>query len=356
MGIKKFLLIFLFGMISGLLVSPFASGTPQKAVKSPVSISVAKTSDLIAPVSEEEVLGANTSQEEIKNEIEYSELRPVKAIEISDNSGNWESGQLTTALEISKQKLANVASGSAQEKAEEATNSAKPKEKPISQPIITSRGSLTIAVLGDSMVDTMGPGLPYLDRALKRYYPNYNFNLLNYGAGGTNIEYGISRLTSTYSYLGKSVPALVSTHPDIVIAESFGYNPWGGEKADLDKHWLAMAKIVDILKAQTQAKILFLSTIAPNKANFGAGPAGVNWDKSQAWQHAEKINKYLENTVRFAASQNLPVVNAYHPSLANGDGNLSYINPGDHIHPNVAGCEFIAGLVAQKINNLGWIK
>jgi hypothetical protein len=179
--------------------------------------------------------------------------------------------------------------------------------------------------------------------------------LLNYGAGGTNIEYGIQRITQDYEYLGKKIPALVKTNPDIVVIESFAYNPWGVEQSDLDRHWLAMAKIVDLLKSQTSAKILFMATIAPNKANFGSGPAGVNWDKDTSYLHAAKIEKYINSTIRFAQSQGYAYIDAYTPSIVSGDGNLAYINPGDHIHPSVSGCQFIARLVALKLISLGWI-
>lgn len=328
MNIKETLLIFILGLFIGVGVSPYASGTPQDFFISPVSLSMAQTKDLLVPLAEGEVLGAMTEAkspppvtfENLQNLVDQEDNEPVKQDEENKNE--------ISALALSEKNK---------------------RTNPV-------KGELTVAVLGDSMVDTMGPSLPYLEKALKNYYPEFHFHLLNYGAGGTNIDYGVQRLTQPYEYLGKTIPALVSTKPDIVIVESFAYNPWGAEKSDLDRHWLAMAKVIDILKSQTQAKILFLATIAPNKANFGAGPNGINWAKDQAWQHAEKINLYLENSVRFAQSQNIPVVDAYHPSLVAGDGNLAYINASDHIHPSVSGCQFIANLLAQKLNSLGWIK
>jgi lysophospholipase L1-like esterase len=353
MNIKHTALIFLIGLVVGIGISPLTTTKPQIAISSPVSVSMAQTKDLISPISEGEVLGAMTTEPVRKNEsfgdlmkVEESSVGQEQTIEDKINTGNQPINS-----EVVKQE-----EPSPQPSPNQTTEKAVVSQAPLRQGYAgQAKKQFTIAVLGDSMVDTMGPGLPYLEKALKNYYPNYQFNLLNYGAGGTNIEYGIQRLTSDYEYLGKSIPALVSTHPDIVIVESFAYNPWGDQQTFLDKHWLAMAKVVDVLKAQTQAKIMFMATIAPNKDNFGSGPAGVNWSKDQAWAHADKISKYLENTLRFAASQNIPVIDAYHPSIVNGDGDLSYINPGDHIHPSVAGCEFIASLMAKKLLSLGWL-
>ena len=343
MKIKKILLIFLIGLIVGVGLSPFASGKPKDFLVSPISVSLAETNSLVLPMPERKVLG-EANKLELQKQNDFNALRQKpKTIVLDKPATQSATAKPMTALEFSK---ANSQSAPVvNKKIPETQNSTSSENK----------GSLTIAVLGDSMVDTMGQHLPYINSALKNYYPNYFFNLLNYGAGGTNIEYGVQRLTSGYDYLGKPIPSLVSTNPDIVIIESFAYNPWGGNQSDLDRQWLAMANAVDIIKSQTQAKILFLSTIAPSKTQFGQGPGGVNWSSDQARQHAQKIEKYLQNTINFANSQGYPLVDAYHPSIVNGDGNLSYISAHDHIHPSVAGCQFIAGLIAQKLVSLGWL-
>jgi hypothetical protein len=47
----------------------------------------------------------------------------------------------------------------------------------------TTQGPATIAILGDSMVDTLGRDLKSLSQTLSQYYPRVTFNLLNYGVG-----------------------------------------------------------------------------------------------------------------------------------------------------------------------------
>jgi len=227
-----------------------------------------------------------------------------------------------------------------------ATISAAPTPTPIT-PHPARQKHYAIAMLGDSMTDTLGPELPHLKKKLNSLFPGTTFTLLNYGVGATNIDYGITRITNPYTYLGKDIPSLVSQSPDIVIIESFGYNPYPFEQGALDKHWLALATAVDLIRNRLPAaKIIIAVTIAPNSQVFATGAAGLSFTQEGRTAHTNTIKGYLDSTVKFAQSQDLPLADAYHPSLmSNGDGNTLYINPGDHIHYSEAGRD----LVAQKI-------
>ena len=232
----------------------------------------------------------------------------------------------------------------------EATTAAIPTT-PSPTPTTTRKRNVTIAVLGDSMVDTLGPGVPHLQSKLAAFFSTTHFNILNYGVGATNAEYGLERLTHDYTYLGNHIASLVSQHPDMVVVESFGYNPFSIGEGALDRHWLTMAKIIDVLKGQIPGvKIVIAATIAPNAKTFGDGAAGLSFGPIDKWQHVDVIKKYLDSTVRFAQSQHLPLANIYNPSLgSDGNGNLAYINPGDHIHYSDAGRELFAQKVTEAI-------
>jgi lysophospholipase L1-like esterase len=211
-------------------------------------------------------------------------------------------------------------------------------------PIVTKQKSYSIAVLGDSMVDTLGPGLPQMQDSLKKQYPKTNFTLYNYGVGATNIEYGIYRITHEYTYLGVQIPALVSKHPDIVIIESFGYNPFPFDEGALDKHWLSLATATDTIRQNLPgAKIVMAATIAPNAKLFGDGAPGLSFTMEDKRKRTQTIKQYLESTIKFANSQHYPLIDAYHPSLnSEGNGNPKYINPGDHIHTSDEGKRLFA--------------
>jgi len=219
-------------------------------------------------------------------------------------------------------------------------------EEPLPSFPITRKSSYTIAVLGDSMVDTLGPGVPHLKSALKSVFPRTSFTIYNYGVGGTNIDYGLARLTSDYLYLDTPVPALVNRYPDIVVVESFAYNPYSFDEGALEKHWLALASIVDNLKKRVpDVKIIIAATISPDSTTFGDGAANLAYSREDKQKKTDIIKSYLQNAIRFAQSQNLPLADAYTPSLAQP---AKYINPGDHIHPSDGG----KALFAQKITEI----
>lgn len=223
-------------------------------------------------------------------------------------------------------------------------------EEPEPTPRTTRKSFYTIAVLGDSMVDTLGPGVPHLADALKKIYPRTQFTIYNYGVGGTNIDYGLQRITSDYLYLDSPVPALVSRMPDVVVVESFGYNPYSFDEGALDKHWLVLAKIVDTLKGRIpNVKIVIAVTVAPDSSTFGDGAAGLAYTSQDKQKKTTVIKEYLESTVRFALSQNLPLADAFHPSLI---APAKYINGGDHIHPSEEGKQLFAQKVTDAILSL----
>lgn len=212
----------------------------------------------------------------------------------------------------------------------------------------------TIALLGDSMIDTLGHDLPHLRNLLTSSYPDYTFNLLNYGQGGTDLDSGLFRLTNSTNYLGTDYPALLSQKVDILVVESFAYNHWSGQFFDLDRQWLTIAKIIDTVKMNSPAtKIILAATIAPNTKTFGDGK--LNWPKQLKWDGATITKGYLQNIVNFATSEHYPLADAYHPSMsANGDGDEKYINQGDHIHPSNEGALFFSQKILETIrqNNL----
>lgn len=207
------------------------------------------------------------------------------------------------------------------------------------------KSTYTVALLGDSMTDTLGKDLPQLKNLLHQNFPSYSFALLNYGQGSTNIESGLYRLTNTTNYLGRSYPPLLSYKPDILVVESFAYNHWGPEESDLNRQWIDIAKIIDTVRENSPAtKIILASSIAPNASIFGDG--ALNWNSDQKWTAAQTVKSYLQNLTNFATSQHFPLADAYHPSLGtDGNGIPTYINNGDHLHPSDEG----KTLYSQKI-------
>jgi len=209
---------------------------------------------------------------------------------------------------------------------------------------------VTIAVLGDSMIDTLGPGLPKLLSSLKLYYPNRQFQILNYGFGSSNLEHGLYRLTNDHNYLGQPIPSLLSQKPDIIIIESFAYNNFGNSQSGIDRQWLTLGAITTTIKDKLpQSKIIMAATIAPNSVIFGNGIANTHFTAMEKMEKTNTIKLYLQNLVNFATSQGFPLADAYHLSLDGSEGQKDLINSTDNLHPSDSGNQFFCDTIAKAI-------
>lgn len=212
----------------------------------------------------------------------------------------------------------------------------------------------TIAILGDSMVDTLGHDLSGLKQLLKASFPNYSFALLNYGQGSTDLDSGLYRLTNFTRYIDTDYPPLISYKPDILVVESFAYNHWSGNLYDLDRQWLTIDKIIKTIKEKLpETKIILAAAIAPNSKIFGDGK--LNWPTDLKYNSAQITKAYLQNLTNFATSQGYPLADAFHASLGNdGNGQEIFINQSDHLHPSNEGARLFYEKIMEaiKTNNL----
>lgn len=222
------------------------------------------------------------------------------------------------------------------------------QEAVIPDPVKLSKNSYSIAVFGDSMVDTMGERLEYLEHTLKKKYPNTDFNLYNFGKGAQNCEEGLARLHSPLDYQDRHYPTLDEIKPDVLIIGSFAYNPFSPH--DSGRYRSCFSQLVSEGKT-ISGRIYVLAEIAPLKVNFGKGPGGVNWDDNTAYQQATRIIGQLENAIDISQFANVPLINAFISSQISADksGNPKYVNSSDGIHPSVAGHEFMADLITDTL-------
>ena len=213
---------------------------------------------------------------------------------------------------------------------------------------------LTVVVLGDSMVDVLGGGLPQLRTALEKYFPKTKLNLYNFGVGATDMEYALFRLTNSYQYMNRSYSPVLSVNPHVLVLESFAYNNFGDSQEGLDKQWLLIAEIIDLTKKiSPETKIVLASTIAPNSLVYGDGIDGISWPPDQKMARVETVKKYLQNMINFATSEGYPLADAFYPSMnENGQGKLEYISVADHLHLSGPGGVLFCQKVAETISGL----
>lgn len=308
---KNIITIFTCGIIFGIAISPFLNSKPQNFILSP-------TQDLFA----KEIV----SQNKIDKKPELISNNKLKELFLSYDQ---EQLSLTKTHQVLGVNTTPVHEGVPKKTTAFLVNTHK-----------------TIALFGDSMVDTMETSAPYLHKELVKIYPNIKFDILNYGIGAQSVTKGLSRLNENLNYKDRQYLPILNSGADIFIVESFAYNPMD----DIGEYENNMRLLLEKFIA-TGKPIYFLATIAPLKTNFGKGPGGVNWDNDSAWTHATKINSYLEKGLSIAKSYNLPIIDCYHSSIqSNGEGMSSYVNKHDGIHPSQSGHQYIASQISQSID------
>lgn len=218
-----------------------------------------------------------------------------------------------------------------------------------------SKSNYVIALFGDSMVETMGENLDYLDKSLKEKYPYTKFKLYNYGIGSQNVVEGLARFHDPFLYQQavasgnktRNYPPIDKINADIIIISSFGYNPLS--PYDRDKHWINLKNLV-LEASKTGAKAYILAEIAPIKSGFGRGPGGIDWTDQMITTQVAHIIEQLDNAVGLAENLDVPLINVYERSKIDGKyGDPIYVGTHDHIHPSIEGEIFMADIITTSI-------
>jgi hypothetical protein len=216
-------------------------------------------------------------------------------------------------------------------------------------PTIKPSDSYTVLFIGDSMTEALGHNFDELRKTLSIYYPKKEFGLFNYGYGSSNIFSVSKRLHESTQYNGITNPPALDRYSDIIIIESFAYNP--PSEYSLDEGLVMQNKtldkiVFDIVSTRPDTLIVFLATIAPSKTRFGLGVVSLSVEKRKEW--AEERAAYLQNHITYARNHNIPLINVYEKSLdKNGEANLKYIDPNNYIHPSYQGVKLISEEIAN---------
>lgn len=204
-----------------------------------------------------------------------------------------------------------------------------------------------IVLAGDSMTSVLGTHGGKLSETLNTLYGstpgNQRIVIANYSQSSTNILQFIKNMDQQIITGDITFEPLHSKDFDLILIESFGYNPLSqfGREEGLKKHTQALDHLIKSLKeTHPHVGIVFVATIAPNKEIY----AQESQDTSPAEreQQAEERIAYIENHIAYAEKHKIPLIDIYHKSLTStGDGNSAYINSQDDIHPSEEGVDFI---------------
>jgi hypothetical protein len=206
-------------------------------------------------------------------------------------------------------------------------------------------------LIGDSIVESLGPNANLLREHLIEYYPAHEFVNYNFGLGATNIETLPDRLAIETEYKGRKVPSVLSQGFDLIIIESFAYNPLSHEykSAGVEKHIQILDESVRrIIKEKPNTIVALMTPIAPNKKMFAKGVYDLSDEERTSW--VEERLQYIYAVSDYAKRNGIPLIDVYEKSVNNdGDGELKYINPDDFIHPSHEGIDLMSRTIADFI-------
>lgn len=206
----------------------------------------------------------------------------------------------------------------------------------------------SIAIIGDSLVDTMQTSFPYLTESLHNRFPDVDFKLYNYGMGSENVEKGLARFDQKLIYKDRIYPPLSTLSPDIVIIGSWAYNPY--YPPDPQKHKRLLTEVVKKTQA-TGAHIYLLEELAPLGSDFAKGVGGVSFSKEEAVKQSKRIIEQLHNVKDIAKSFNILLIDVYDKTKMSASefGQTIYTNQTDGIHPSPLGHRLTADIIAQTL-------
>lgn len=222
---------------------------------------------------------------------------------------------------------------------------------PYQRPTIPAKKAYLTFLVGDSIIAALGRNANQLRLDLIVNYPEHDFVNYNYGFGSTNILTVPDRLEKQSTYLGETFPAINNEGFDLIIFESFAYNP-------LSEYPLAegLKKQSEILEISIKAVIAkhpnsvvaIMTPIAPSEEFFAKGTVDLTPEARKQW--VDERVAYIKNAIEFANKNNIPLINVYEKSLTpEGKADLKYINPSDYIHPSNEGINLISKTIADSI-------
>ncbi len=222
---------------------------------------------------------------------------------------------------------------------------------PYKPPTIPNKRSYLTMIVGDSMVYALGANANQLRLDLIKLYPTHEFVNYNYGQPSTNILTLPDRLNTETTSLGTKYPPILKGGFDLIIIESFAYNPLSEFPVDegVKKYTEVLdASVKEIIQKHPESVVALMTPIAPNKENFAKNTYKLSQETRTMWVN-ERI-AYINALINYAKEKNIPLINVYEKSQTpDGNGDLKYINRDDYIHPSKFGVQLMADTIANFI-------
>lgn len=180
---------------------------------------------------------------------------------------------------------------------------------------------------------------------LRKYYPNKEFHVLNYGVGSTSILTLSDTLTKGVIRGNETLLPILDKDFDLILIESFGNNPLSN--LSLQEGLKKQEETLDlslklIREKKPKSVIVFVATIAPNKERYAERVVNLNTEDRKRW--VDERETYIKNHIKYAKDHNILLIDLLNKSL---DKSADYINNSDFIHPSNKGLIFIGEEIAN---------
>lgn len=221
-------------------------------------------------------------------------------------------------------------------------------------PKIERKDMYVVFMIGDSMTHALGPRGGTMSEFINQLYKPHNIfvSIDNYARGSTKILDIDDQLNKQTTYWDSTFEPLLTREYDLILVESFGYNPLSylGLEEGIKRQNQALTELMTTLvSTHPNSAVVFVATIAPSKEKYALNIL-LNIAAADRSRQAEERMTYIKNHITYAQSHNIPVINIFEKSLNEmRDGDLRYINPDDYIHPSFEGVDFIGREIANFI-------
>jgi len=220
------------------------------------------------------------------------------------------------------------------------------------KPILPKLPVYNIYLIGDSMTHAFGSRGGVFSELINKNKSDTFFEVSNYAQANQSILLLPDRLKeSVETEPGLTFKPILEGEPHLIIIESFGYNPLSqfGKEEGLKKQEEVLDNVMEILINKfPNTVIMFMVAVAPDKTTYAMGINPASAD--ERWAQAEERIEYLTNHIKYAREHNIPLINSYEESLDElGDGDTTYINPDDNIHPSAEGLAMMGRVMVRQI-------
>src|SRR4051812_45977919 len=134
-------------------------------------------------------------------------------------------------------------------------------------PKLPKKSEYTIVMVGDSMTYALGPHGGTFNEFINDKYKPQKIGIVvdNYAAGSTNVLSLPKAMTTKTTYWDSTFAPLLSRKFDLILIESFGYNPLSqfprAEGLKKDDEMLDQT-MKTLIKTHPEARVAFVATIA----------------------------------------------------------------------------------------------